>query len=531
LSRVLFVTSNGTGLGHLTRGMAIARRFGDDLEPVFLTLSAAAPVVDRMGFAVEYFPSHIAAAAEAPRRWDRRLRARLELLVEELETSVLAFDGAHPYDALIALLRARRGTSMRSVWVRRPMWRAGFGAEAIYWSQEFDRVLEPGELAESEDRGLTVERRDEAERIAPIVFLDRSELLSRETACTELGLDQGRRHALVALGQGPELDAAVTRSLERLAADPEVQVAALESSLSPGLRVPEEVVHLRGTYPMSRYYRAFDLAVAAAGYNAFHELIAHGVPTLFVPMPRQIDDQPARARWAQESGVGRGVASPTDPALEDRLAELLDPAARDEFRANLAELPSADGAQQGARFIELLAREGGDGPRGGEALVGADSDVAGRRLPTPRSGGEPDRHVGGRPRLPAALSVSLELVRRVGLRLPLVVAGRARNRLLNPPPAPAKLVAVAFGLPADELIPRLRALARDEGIEAHRVLVITDSLEFTALRRAGFAFEYVPDRDRAARITGEPYESFAQRRIDAALAGRRAAQRVTVAAP
>jgi UDP:flavonoid glycosyltransferase YjiC (YdhE family) len=77
LSRVLFVTSNGTGLGHLTRGMAIARRFGEGLEPVFLTLSAAAPVVDRMGFAVEYFPSHAAAAAEAPRRWDRRLRSRI----------------------------------------------------------------------------------------------------------------------------------------------------------------------------------------------------------------------------------------------------------------------------------------------------------------------------------------------------------------------------------------------------------------------------------------------------------------------
>jgi UDP:flavonoid glycosyltransferase YjiC (YdhE family) len=509
LSRVLFVTSNGTGLGHLTRGMGIARRFAEELEGVFLTLSAAAPVVDQMGFAVEYFPSHNAAAAEAPRRWDRRLRARLELLLDELEPSVLAFDGAHPYDALIAVLRARRGTSLKSVWVRRPMWRAGFGAEAIYWSGEFDRVLEPGELAESEDRGLTVERRDEAERIAPIVFLDRSELLSRETACAELGLDLDRRHALVALGQGAELDAAVARSLERLAADPEVQVAALESSLSPGLRIPEGVVHLRGTYPMSRYYRAFDLAVAAAGYNAFHELVAHGVPTLFVPMPRQIDDQPARARWAQEAGVGRGVASPTDPALEARLAELLDPALRDEIRANLAELPQPEGAQQGARFIERLAREAGDRPRRGE----------------------PDRHAGGGPRVPAALSVSLELVRRVGLRLPLVVAGRARDRLLNPPPAPAKLAAVAFGLTADQLITRLRAVARDEGIEPHGVLAITDSLEFTELRRAGFAFEYVPDRDRAARITDEPYESFAQRRIDAALAGRRAAQRVTVAAP
>ena len=222
MSRVLFVTSNGTGLGHLTRGMAIARRFGAGLEPVFLTLSAAAPVVDRMGFHVEYFPSHSAAAAESPRRWDRRLRGRLELLIGELEPSALVFDGAHPYDALIATLRAHRGTRMRTIWCRRPMWRQGFGAEAIYWSGEFDQVLEPGELAESEDRGLTVERRAEAERVGPIVFLDPPELLPRAEACAELGLDPDRPHALVALGQGPELDAAVARSLERLASDPEV---------------------------------------------------------------------------------------------------------------------------------------------------------------------------------------------------------------------------------------------------------------------------------------------------------------------
>ena len=320
MSRLLFVTSNGTGLGHLTRGMAIARRLGPDLEPVFLTLSAAAPVVEEVGFHVEYFPSHSAAAAESPRRWDRRLRARLELLIGELEPDLLVFDGAHPYDALVAVLRAHRGGAMRTVWCRRPMWREGAGAEAIYWSGEFDAVLEPGELAEAEDRGLTVARRDEAERVAPIVFLDPGELLSREEACAELGLDPERPHALVALGQGPELDRAVARCLELLAEHPELQVAALESSLSPELRVPDGVVLLRGTYPMSRFYRAFDLAVAAAGYNAFHELLAHGVPSLFVPMPRQIDDQAARARWAQESGVGRGLTGPEDPELERRLA-------------------------------------------------------------------------------------------------------------------------------------------------------------------------------------------------------------------
>ena len=53
---------------------------------------------------------------------------------------------------------------------------------------------------------------------------------------------------------------------------------------------------------MSRYFAAIDACVAAAGYNAFHELIALAVPSLYVPMPRRTDDQPARSRWASRGG-------------------------------------------------------------------------------------------------------------------------------------------------------------------------------------------------------------------------------------
>ncbi len=156
--RVLFLTSNGTGLGHLTRVMAIARRLGEGLEPSILTLSAAAPVAAEEGFHVEYFPSHNAVAAEAPRRWDRRLRRRIELLLDELQPRLLVFDGAHPYDGLVAALRGARRSGLKTVWCRRGLWRPGFGAEGIYWESAFDLVLEPGELAGSEDQGLTAGR-------------------------------------------------------------------------------------------------------------------------------------------------------------------------------------------------------------------------------------------------------------------------------------------------------------------------------------------------------------------------------------
>ena len=61
--------------------------------------------------------------------------------------------------------------------------------------------------------------------------------------------------------------------------------------------------------------------------------------------------------------------------------------------------------------------------------------------------------------------------------------------------------------------------------------MITDSLEFAALRRAGYAFEYVPDEARAAPVLEakkESYEAFKERRIEEALALRRTPRRVNV---
>lgn len=499
--RILFVTSNGTGLGHLTRAMAIARRLGSAAEASILTLSAAAPVAAEQGFHVEYFPSHSAPGAEAPRRWDRRLTRRIELLLDELRPSLLVFDGAHPYDGLVAVLRGVRRRGLRTAWIRRAMWREGAGAEGIYWSSSFDLVLEPGELAESEDRGLTAARRAEATIVPPILYLDPADALPREQAARELGLDPGAVNALVALGQGEELDRAVERSLSVLGGEPELRVAALESSLSERLKIPAGVVPIRATYPISRYYAAFDVAVAAAGYNAFHELIGAGVPTLFVPMPRQLDDQVARARWARESGVGEGVEGPLDPSLEERVGALLDPGRRRAMKDSIEVLQVRNGAPEAAASLE--------------GLIGAV-----RQAPTAPKAGKTDR-----------LAVSAQLVKRVGLRLPEIVVRRAVDRLRNPPPAAAKVAVAAFGLGGAELLAALGAVSEREGLEPGRILAITDSLEFAALRRAGYGFEYVPDEARAAPVLearNESHEAFKRRRVAEAMVLRRTARRVSV---
>src|SRR5687767_1265494 len=182
--RILFVSSNGTGLGHLTRSMAIARRLGPQLEPFFFTLSEAASVVRELGVAVEYMASHVSAGAGHDCGGSRRLGLRLRAAITESAPRALVFDGILPYDPLLAAMKA----VPVKVWCRRGLWRPGASAVPLTRAGRFDAVLEPGEFAAGEDRGPTVRRRGEAHQVAPIVFCDDEDLLTRAEAEHELGL-------------------------------------------------------------------------------------------------------------------------------------------------------------------------------------------------------------------------------------------------------------------------------------------------------------------------------------------------------
>ncbi len=214
--------------------MAIARRLGEGSEALFMTLSAAAPVVEQMGFPVEYVASYATPASGNDYRWSRRFRARLRSVIAEADADVVVFDGTHPYEALLGALPQRT----RVVWCRRPLWKRGSSRVPLRRAGAFDAVLEPGELAEALDEGPTVALRESAHRVAPIVLLGRRELLGREEAAAELGLDPERTTVLVSLGQGPEVREANRTALAALAGRGDVQVAALQSALERADDVP-----------------------------------------------------------------------------------------------------------------------------------------------------------------------------------------------------------------------------------------------------------------------------------------------------
>jgi UDP:flavonoid glycosyltransferase YjiC (YdhE family) len=489
-ARILFVTSNGTGLGHLTRSMAIARRLPDALEPLFITFSAGAPVVHEQGFPVEYIASYDRPGAGTDLSWTFRARDRLRRAVGEIEPAVVVFDGTHPYERLLPALRS---TGAQLVWCRRAFWRADADTAPLHRTDLFDAVLEPGELDAGADVGPTAGRRAEAHAVDPIVLLDRAELPDRSEAERALGLEPGRRNVLVQLGQGAGVRETTTRCLRHLAAKDGVQVAALASSLAALDRPPEGVVALAPTYPIARHFRAFDAAVAAAGYNAVHELAGLGVPAVYVPIDRQTDDQAARARAAEAQGAGLAASGPADPGLEARLDELLDPGRLDAFRESLAELGNWRGAQQAADWLAGLA-----------------AAVPGTRRPS--DGGRPSAGVRLRRAWIFAASVPRTLARVASQ-----VARRPRTRV----------VVLALGLSAEEFQSRVAAALADAGEPPDRILVVTDRLEFRGLLRAGAGFEHLPaPGERQPELAGGSYEDFKRARLELILARRPRPRRV-----
>lgn len=366
---IMYVSSNGFGMGHLTRLMALARRRGPGVRPYVVSMSRAVPVVADEGLDYEYVPSRDDLGIGA-RRWRLMFAERFAAILVRERPDVVVFDGVHPYDGLLASRSVLPAATL--VWSRRAMWRPGLGARALATSAAFDLVIEPGELAAGLDAGATVGRTD-AVHVGPVTLVDDDDLLPREQAAAALGVDPLRPTALVTLGVGSikDVESDVGRVVRGLGTIPGIQVVVTRPSIA--VRDDDLPPGVRGVslYPISRYLRAVDLAVAAAGYNSFHELVGHGVPTAFVANTTTgTDDQAARARWAELAGVGLDVPVLDAAGVRRVVGELGDPVRRARMVAALAGVRQPNGAAAAQAHVERLLPNAEGRRRGGPAVGG-----------------------------------------------------------------------------------------------------------------------------------------------------------------
>jgi UDP-N-acetylglucosamine--N-acetylmuramyl-(pentapeptide) pyrophosphoryl-undecaprenol N-acetylglucosamine transferase len=344
---------NGGGLGHLNRALAIARRIVR-LQPgaqiSFLTSSRMLDAISHEGFIPYHIPPVRAYGGRVTARdWNKMLYAQIRQIVELHRPTRLVYDGVSPYPGLIRILEQCRFE--RTAMVLRLRHTHSRLEQLGDRFRLFHEIIHPGEIGEDGNALPSPMAELQPRRIAPILYFDRDELLSRTEARQRLRLPLDRRAVYVQLGAGNVNDATtwtvhVTRALARY---PELEVVVAQSPIADQQVIAPPGAHLVRQYPTANLFNAFDLAVSAAGYNTVHELLYCGVPAILIPLQTVTDDQRGRARAAERAGAAVTVNRPEE--LTDALEQLFDDGVGVRLRSCAESIIPANGADEAARVI------------------------------------------------------------------------------------------------------------------------------------------------------------------------------------
>jgi hypothetical protein len=352
--RIVLITSNGRGLGHLSREIAIALAIGERAEVTLFSFSRGLPVVAQFGISAEFCPGQ-SSAWIPPESWHKYVERRFELFLAETRPEVVLFDGVAPYNGVINALR--RQPSISAGWLRRGMWKSGPSDNQLLKAAAFDFVIEPGDIAGEDDRGPTAALA--SVRVPPVSLLEVVPALGRAEAAAALGLDPDRPALFIGLSSGLPGDPRHARraAIERAMQHTDWQVGLVNSPLADHAKDdPANAVQINGVYPIVRYLTAFDAAISAAGYNSVHELIPARLPTLFIPTAARTDDQTARAASLARRRLALWAAGDDIHEIGLRVDDLLGDA-RDELVERLDGLPDDTLVGGAAAVADILTTD------------------------------------------------------------------------------------------------------------------------------------------------------------------------------
>lgn len=350
---ILFVSTNGIGMGHLTQQMAIASRLPKCVGAIFATMSYAMKIAADAGYPTHFISYHRHHSAD-PNRWNKVLREELFDLIAFARPSAIAYDGSYLFAGLLEAMA--EFPELQSFWVRRPMWRDSHSV-GLTGSEQFDHIVEPGELADLFDDGPTKALQKYTYLTSPVLHIDPAQRLSRQEARRRLGVPEDACVVALQLGSNRNFDMkSIRRRLIEIGRRRNIVVLEFSSPIRAEFDTLEPKAddhRIIECFPTFLYSQAFDFAVAAAGYNNFHENIFGSVPTIFVPNEAaEMDLQLNRARFADVFGYGCLLRRDHDNnKLYELVDRLLDPVEREEIARRCHRLSYRNGAVDIARLM------------------------------------------------------------------------------------------------------------------------------------------------------------------------------------
>lgn len=350
--RILLVTSNGAGLGHLTRLNAVAQHLDGDV--LIYTMSSAYKTIARDPRKIIYFPSY-GDLGMSGQIWNRFMQAHLEATIESFAPDLVVFDGTYVYRGVSSSCRK---AEVPLVWLQRGAWKQEVDSRS---KQRHNAHLYCDYVVVPRDHGF-VEEVDcgpdiDVMYVDPVVLGEESDLLPAEEAREILEIPKGKKAVLIQLGAGR------INSIQSALEEAITAVQSLGDSWLPVVvRNPlsedggAKDIHSISYYPLSRVYRAFEFGVFAAGYNSVQESVEFGLPGVFVPNEfTKTDDQVARA--SKLASAGLGLCARDSAELREQIVDMADPERRQNIAIKMAAASGTNGAKQAAELFSSLASQ------------------------------------------------------------------------------------------------------------------------------------------------------------------------------
>ncbi|MGG4370539.1 glycosyltransferase, partial [Priestia megaterium] len=351
----LFVPTNGAGLGHLTRCLAIARRLrklDPNREIIFFSTSAAMNLILKEGFLGYHIPSQMICGKHVKSgEWNSMFQEHLRRIIKLHQPNLLFFDGVYPYAGLITSMRETKG--MKKIWMRRGLGKNS-RPEVDKKEKEFDMMIVPKELFIPQEEQKTGKHYYSD----PIIYLEKSELLNRESLRKKWKVPEDHKLVFVSLGAGNinNINPTISKILTVLRKRKDISIVISESIIGKRLQIPEQenLIIIRD-YPISSYYHAFDLAITASGYNSFHELLFFNVPAIIIPnQMTKTDNQVARALSAEKAGAALVIKNESILEIEKAINIALEPQRQLLMKNITQKLIYKNGADDVANLLKIF---------------------------------------------------------------------------------------------------------------------------------------------------------------------------------
>jgi predicted glycosyltransferase len=359
--RIVFYASNGFGLGHLMRTLAIARQVRKrvaDAEFVFLTNSEASHLAWEEGFATVKLMSRFVPARGRPEHERMRVvnRAIVAATLQSFDPDVLVAD-SYPRGGMRELTPMLRYEKCRRVFIYREKNHEARANETLLTvlDRYYDLVLVPHR---QEEFSMVIPKRLPVVYTDAIMIRSRDEAIERQEARARLGLPADGFIVYVGFGGGGDKQYKELRDwvLAETARHPNWLFAVARPPLFRGPSPEAGGNQVEFTYfPLAECWRAFDAAISALGFNTTSELLHHGVPSLYIELAMPDDDQGGRAGRIEAAGAGLAMRPHETEKLVRGLGALADPKRRASMAKAAHKLVPVNGAGRAAEAIIALA--------------------------------------------------------------------------------------------------------------------------------------------------------------------------------